>query len=177
MSRLLRTTGAVLAVSASLIAVGCSDDNAEEQATAADSAATSATADSEDGAVTLSVSPADDLTDGEELTLKLSGLDPEMGYYVAVCTDKTEGDANVPVCLGAHGEENKQLWLTNQSDSATESIPDDGAVVLKLSATQSGQDMNGDEITCGEENCSVKVFGDHRNGFIDVVEVPIEFDD
>lgn len=179
MHRTIITRAGLAGLAAAALALGaCSDDDAAN--TGADTGASTAatepadapgTATSEDGSVTVTVDPATDLQDGQRVAIDITGADPEMGYYVAVCTGEKQGP--VPVCIGDRDAGGTQLWITNKYEDGT--IPEDGHVTDEITVTRTGRSEDGTEIDCAAEECTLKVFGDHANGFVDVADVPLTF--
>lgn len=179
MHRTIITRAGLAGLAATALALGaCSDDDAAN--TGADAGASTAatepadapgTATSEDGSVTVTVDPATDLQDGQRVAIDITGADPEMGYYVAVCTGEKQGP--VPVCIGDRDAGGTQLWITNKYEDGT--IPEDGHVTDEITVTRTGRSEDGTDIDCAAEECTLKVFGDHANGFVDVADVPLTF--
>ncbi len=160
-------TVSALALTALLAACGTDGtaDTSEATSTTAEAAA-EATA-TGDG-VTATVSPAEDIADGAEVTVTLEGLDPAFGgYYVAFCGERAEG-APAPSCTGDRATPGTQLWLSNRG--GTSPLPADGVFTGTLTASASGEGVD-----CRADSCSLTVFGDHTEGFADVVSVPVTF--
>ncbi|WP_082313446.1 neocarzinostatin apoprotein domain-containing protein [Corynebacterium lactis] len=187
-SRLMRRAGivAVPAIAALPLLAACGSDNAQEaQQSAAEmtSSASSKVAeaagaedkdakdkDAEDGKVTIDADPVSDLKDGDTITVTVSGLDPESGYYAGICAaEKTPGNP-VPDCTGDRTEgARSQQWITNKPGGVTP-IETDGTAKFDLAAGATGEKVN-----CSEQECVLKLFGDHTEGFEDVAEVPVTF--
>ncbi|APT91013.1 hypothetical protein CSPHI_08140 [Corynebacterium sphenisci DSM 44792] len=180
MHRTIITRAGLAGLAAAALALGaCSDDDSAgidagasaEITTEAATGDAAGTATSEDGSVTVTVDPATDLQDGQRVAIDITGADPEMGYYVAVCTGEKQGP--VPVCIGDRDAGGTQLWITNKYEDGT--IPEDGHVTDELTVTRTGRSEDGTDIDCAAEECTLKVFGDHANGFVDVADVPLTF--
>lgn len=192
-STLVRRSAAVAA--AGLLAVGlsaCSSDKespaeanarASEQAEAAvselnEQAATETvrmpeeTSVNDPGAPQISADKTQDLTDGDEITVTVRGLDISAGYYVAVCKEGTGADAagegGAPDCTG---DQSSAAWLTaGDSDEGTAHFDADGNAEVPLTVSEKG-----DAVDCATDTCVIKVFGDHSNGFRSVGEAPVSF--
>ncbi|WP_295629290.1 thiamine biosynthesis protein [uncultured Corynebacterium sp.] len=120
------------------------------------------------GGVTAKISPVDGIVDGSEVTVTLTGLDPAYGgYYVGICGDRAEGSP-APTCTGDRAVPGTQLWLSNRGGTAP--VPDDGAAEVALTAMATGEGID-----CRTDSCTLKVFGDHSEGFEDIVDVPVTF--
>lgn len=119
--------------------------------------------------VEIVVSPAA-LVDGERVTFEISGLDPEGGYYAAICDSVANPGNPVPSCTGEMADFTSQAWLSNSQPGATVEIAEDGTATVELEATATGTGLD-----CTTQACVAKVFGDHTEGFRDVAEVPVTF--
>ncbi|WP_296105349.1 neocarzinostatin apoprotein domain-containing protein [uncultured Corynebacterium sp.] len=124
-----------------------------------------------DDIVVMKVSQAKDLKDGQQVTVDVKDADPDMGYYLALCAKEQTGD--VPDCLGAHGDPNTQKWISNENEDGA--IPDDGSFSEEITVNQKNVSTGGDEIDCKTQECVIKLFGDHSNGFVDVADIPVTF--
>lgn len=124
-----------------------------------------------DDIVVMKVSQAKDLRDGQQVTVDVKDADPDMGYYLALCAKEQTGD--VPDCLGAHGDPNAQKWISNENEDGA--IPDDGSFSEEITVNQKNVSTGGDEIDCKTQECVIKLFGDHSNGFVDVADIPVTF--
>ncbi|ALC06494.1 Thiamine biosynthesis protein X [Corynebacterium deserti GIMN1.010] len=139
---------------------------ASSEATSATSTSSTTTPVEED--VEIAVSPAE-LVDGAPVTFEITGLDPEGGYYAAICAaDGAAGE--VPVCTGVMADFTSQAWLSNSQPGATHAIAQDGTVTVELQAAATGEGID-----CTVDECVAKVFGDHTEGFRDVAEEEITF--
>ncbi|MCK7636481.1 neocarzinostatin apoprotein domain-containing protein [Corynebacterium sp. P7202] len=118
--------------------------------------------------VEVTVDKADGIKTGDTLTVEVTGLNPEAGYYAAVCAAQTPGGAPVPVCTGEMGDVESQAWLQNERGTAT--ISGDGASSFSITANSTGEGVD-----CLTDDCVLKIFGDHSEGFKDVAEVPVTF--
>lgn len=155
--------------------VACSTDNAAtsggaQTSTADTNAAQWVTQEAEDG-TTMAVDQADNLKDGQKLEVKITQADPDMGYYLAVCAQQKTG--MVPNCMGSHADTETQKWISNKNEEGA--IPEDGTVETTLTVHPTGQDMNGQTLDCTTSQCVLKLFGDHSNGFIDIIDIPLTY--
>ena len=141
---------------------GASEEASEEQSDSEQAGA-------EGGQVEVTADPADNLTDGDKINVKASGLDPEKGYYGAICAKDSASRKPVPDCTGQRGDAGAQQWLANKP-GATTPVGQDGAVTFELVATSKGQGVD-----CSKQECVVKIFGDHTEGFEHVAEIPVSF--
>ncbi|WJZ03347.1 hypothetical protein [Corynebacterium freiburgense] len=186
MTARIRAIGAASFAAFALALAACSppnqqDTTMEKTDTASDIAAPSKTASSsmkstsaapetstESGTVNLKVSNINGIKDGDELTVDVSGLDPKMGYYAAICAAEATPDNPVPVCTGKTGDTETQAWIKSQG--GTVPLSEDGTASAKLIAASTGEGLD-----CTVDACVVKVFGDHSQGFTDIVSVPVTF--
>lgn len=142
-------------------------DSAAAPATSADAAATEAAETSANG-VTAKVSPGAEIADGSEVTITLSGLDPAYGgYYLGFCGERPEGSP-APACTGDRTVPGTQAWLSHRG--GTQPVPENGEATVTLTAKAAGEGVD-----CRTDSCTLKVFGDHSEGFEDVVDVPVTF--
>ena len=118
--------------------------------------------------VKVTVDKAEGIKAGDTLTVEVTGLNPESGYYGAICAAQTPGGAPVPVCTGEMGDVESQAWLQNERGTAK--IAEDGTASFTLTAKPTGEGVD-----CATDECVLKVFGDHSEGFKDVAEVPVTF--
>lgn len=136
-------------------------------ASAAAGTATEAAEASANG-VTAKVSPGAEIADGSEVTITLSGLDPAYGgYYLGFCGERPEGSP-APACTGDRTVPGTQAWLSNRG--GTQPVPENGEATVTLTAKAAGEGVD-----CRTDSCTLKVFGDHSEGFEDVVDVPVTF--
>lgn len=142
------------------------DSSSAESSSESDSSSSSAQAG--DPNVTLSVDPDSNLKAADEITVSLSGLQHDRGYYVAICLPEREGDSPVPTCTGARGDATAQAWL--KAEGGTAPIDTTGNAVARITVTPKGEGID-----CTTDDCVVKVFGDHSEGFVDVAQTPITF--
>lgn len=119
--------------------------------------------------VTVTVTP-EELIDGGETTFEVTGLDPELGYYAAICAAEATPDGEAPACTGVQADFASQAWLSNTAPGATDPIADDGTATITLVAAATGEGLD-----CTTDECVGKIFGDHTEGFRDVTEVPVTF--
>lgn len=188
-TRARRTLLAAPAIAAVALLAACSGGDADTDATgAADGATTSAAETATTGAetstgadtaesagaeasangVTAKVSPAENIADGAEVTITLSGLNPAYGgYYLGFCGDRPEGSP-APACTGDRTVPGTQAWLSNGGGS--QPVPENGEATVTLTAKAAGEDID-----CRTDTCTLKVFGDHSEGFEDIVDVPVTF--
>ena len=186
-ARTRRTLFAAPAIAAVALLAACSGGDADTDAAdaTADGTATSATdtaeattettgaadaAEAEVSAngVTVKVSPAEDIADGSEITVTLSGLNPAYGgYYLGICGDRPEGSP-APACTGDRTVPGTQAWLSNRG--GTQPVPENGEASVTLTAMAAGEGVD-----CHTDSCTLKVFGDHSEGFEDIVDVPVTF--
>lgn len=163
---------AFVAVTA-LVACGSDDNNEVVEETTTETTATEETNDEaaeapagDTGEVSLEAAPTEDLSDGDIVTVDLQGLDPSYGYYVGICGAERPEGSPAPECTGGR-DGDSQAWL---SERGTTQIPEDGTVTVELTASAEGEGID-----CRTDACVLKVFGDHTEGFEDVVEVPVTF--
>ncbi|MCK7677107.1 neocarzinostatin apoprotein domain-containing protein [Corynebacterium sp. CCM 9186] len=130
-----------------------------------ESSSTTAAASSD---VKITVDKAEGIKAGGTLTVEVTGLNPEAGYYGAICAAQTPDGAPVPVCTGEMGDVESQAWLQNERGTAK--IAEDGTASFTLTANPTGEGVD-----CATDECVLKVFGDHSEGFKDVAEVPVTF--
>ncbi|UBI07562.1 thiamine biosynthesis protein [Corynebacterium falsenii] len=180
-NRSLRTC-AVAVLSASVLAIaGCSTEEAKDvasdvssegnaAASAADSAATSATAALADEATgtSMTITPSLDkpVQPNSELTVKLTGLNPDLGYYVGICKKDTTG--RVPDCTGQRGDAGSQQWV--KRSGGTVGMKEDGTADVKLKAVPTGENVD-----CMKDKCVVKLYGDHTEDFKPYADQDITF--
>ncbi|APT85227.1 neocarzinostatin apoprotein domain-containing protein [Corynebacterium aquilae] len=120
------------------------------------------------GGVTLEASPATNLHDGDEITVTITGLDPKLGYYAAICAPERPAGSPVPLCTGGRGDATAQAWIKAEGGTAT--LNNDGSATATIAVSPVGDGVN-----CHEQDCVLKVFGDHTEGFKDVEQVPVIF--
>lgn len=185
--RAATAVAALMALSLPLLAA-CSDDGSEEQASASstteapaseassEAPSTSAAAGSSDSAeatgnseVKITADPAENLADGQKISVKVTGLDPEAGYYGAICAAESTPGKPMPDCTGERGAAGTQQWIT-QKDGGTAPLSPAGETEFTLTAKQKGQ-----AVDCATQECVLKIFGDHTEGFEDVAEIPVTF--
>lgn len=121
-------------------------------------------------APTIEAEPVNNLSDGDSISVTLSGLDTDYGYYAAICAaEKTPGNP-VPDCTGDRSSTPlTQQWITNK-DGGTTPIAEDGTASFDLGVSSTGEVAN-----CTEQDCVLKLFGDHTEGFEDIAEIPVTF--
>ena len=104
-----------------------------------------------------------------ELKIELSGLNPEQGYYVAICADdENDSEGRPPLCTGDHGDEATQAWV--KTEGGTVDMNEDDTATVTLRATPTGEGVD-----CTTQDCNVQLFGDHTEGFKRVEETEIKF--
>lgn len=178
-ARTRRTLLAAPAIAAVALLAACSGGDADTDAADTATSATEtaeATTETTDAAeaevsangVTVKVSPAEDIADGSEITVTLSGLNPAYGgYYLGICGDRPEGSP-APACTGDRTVPGTQAWLSNRG--GTQPVPENGEASVTLTAMAAGEGVD-----CRTDSCTLKVFGDHSEGFEDIVDVPVTF--
>ncbi|WP_080791532.1 thiamine biosynthesis protein [Corynebacterium pacaense] len=139
------------------------------QAPASSRSAASTTSGSPAGDVEITVTP-ERLTEGGEVTFEITGLDPDLGYYAAICAATATPGNPVPVCTGQQMDQASQAWLSNSAPGATDTISDNGSANVTLVASAVGEGLD-----CTIQECVAKVFGDHTEGFRDVADTPVTF--
>lgn len=123
--------------------------------------------------VQLTLSESTDLTDGQEITVEGSGVDPDLGYYLSTCVAGTSGPTG-PDCAGGPDDRSASAWVSN-SPGATVPVNPDGTFAATLQVTRAGETMDGRSVNCDETPCAVTLFGDHRNGFVYTADEPVTF--
>ena len=164
---------AVPAVAALPLLAACGTDDADDAAQDATNASetTSSAADQETdasaGEVTMEAEPVNDLSEGDVISVDLSGLDPDYGYYAALCAAEKAPGNPVPDCTGdrSAGTQSQQ-WITKKSGGTT-TIADDNTAHFELSVGPTGE-----AVDCTQQDCVLKLFGDHSEGF---TEIPVTF--
>ncbi|GAA1475193.1 neocarzinostatin apoprotein domain-containing protein [Corynebacterium felinum] len=111
---------------------------------------------------------ATQLAQGDALTVELTGLNPKVGYYTAICAAGT-AEGEVPACTGTLTDPATAAWITN-SGRGTTTMSAEGAATVNITAT-----AKGDNVDCTTNECVIKVFGDHSEGFRNVAELPVTF--
>lgn len=176
-ARFRRSVFAVPALIAVTALVACGSDNNTEVVeevietateTTSEAATDNTAADAPAGEVELAAAPTENLAEGDVITVDLAGLDPSYGYYVGICSTERPDGSPAPICTGDRSGDT-QAWL---AENGTVQIPDNGEVSLDLTAVPTAE---GEDIDCRTQQCVLKVFGDHSEGFEDVVEVPVTF--
>ena len=114
--------------------------------------------------------PVNDLSEGDVISVDLSGLDPDYGYYAALCAAEKAPGNPVPDCTGdrSAGTQSQQ-WITKKSGGTT-TIADDNTAHFELSVVPTGE-----AVDCTQQDCVLKLFGDHSEGFEDITEIPVTF--
>lgn len=181
--RMIRYTTAAAALTLSLGLAACNDDEADNADNAADNAAETtaattaeesspATSESEDASAAqgdekIEAEGLDSLTDGEELTVNLSGLDTSKGYYLALCSADGAKEGPAPVCTG--GMDGGSAWIAAEDNAqATDHFDAEGNATVELPIV-----ARSEKLDCTVDACDLKLFGDHQNGFQDVTEEPV----
>lgn len=151
------------------------DDTAVEQTDDADDTESDDADDTEaDGAGEesdeLSADKTDGLSDGDTITVNLTDLDTDQGYYLGICG--AEGEAGgPPTCTGARDD---SAWITAEGEEgATDHFDAEGNAEVELSAKATSEDG---ALDCTTDDCVLKLFGDHKSGFGDVAEIPVTFE-
>lgn len=171
---------AIPAVAALPLLAACGADDADDAAQGAANASettssteaqdTDADTDTTAGEVTMEAEPVNDLSEGDVISVELSGLDPDYGYYAALCAAEKAPGNPVPDCTGdrSAGTQSQQ-WITKKSGGTT-AIADDNTAHFELSVVPTGE-----AVDCTQQDCVLKLFGDHSEGFEDVTEIPVTF--
>ncbi|MFH6877277.1 thiamine biosynthesis protein [Corynebacterium amycolatum] len=156
-TRTLQRRAALLAIPAvaalPLLAACGSDDadsaaqdaaNASETTSSAEAQETDATA----GEVTMEAEPVNDLSEDDVITVDLAGLDPDYGYYAALCAAEKAPGNPVPDCTGdrSAGTQSQQ-WITKKSGGTT-TIADDNTAHFELSVVPTGE-----AVDCTQQEC------------------------
>lgn len=188
----LRAFGAAILAAAAVVLAACSPPNQQDTTlpktdTASDVAAPTKTKsssmestsestsespttamDSEAGLAEVKVNHTSGIKEGDEIKVEVSGLDPTKGYYAAICAAEAAPGNPVPVCTGKTGDTEAQAWIKAQG--GTVPLAEDGTATATLIASPAG-----DGIDCATDSCVVKIFGDHAQGFTDIMSVPVTF--
>lgn len=158
-----------------LAACGADDEDGASETTSSAAAQntdanSNSTADSTAGAVTMEAEPVNDLSEGDVISVDLSGLDPDYGYYAALCAAEKAPGNPVPDCTGdrSAGTQSQQ-WITKKSGGTT-TIAGDNTAHFELTVAPTGE-----AVDCTQQDCVLKLFGDHSEGFEDVTEIPVTF--
>lgn len=120
----------------------------------------------------ISADKTQDLVDGDEITVTVRGLDTSAGYYLGICKASTGADAagegGAPDCTG---DRSSSKWIAADSEErATDHFDADGNAEVTLTVAEKG-----DAVDCSTDECVLKVFGDHMNGFRAVGDAPVSF--
>ncbi|MBV7294654.1 hypothetical protein KRX51_01815 [Corynebacterium sp. TAE3-ERU12] len=113
----------------------------------------------------MTVERSEGLSEGEEISVKATGLDPNSGYYLGICRAKMNPDKPCAECAGRQ-DGKTQKWFRN--DGAPEGISEDGTISSTLTVSSSGRSVD-----CTSDACVIKLFGDHVEGFGNIVEIPV----
>lgn len=110
------------------------------------------------------------LHNGENLNVKLTGLNPDLGYYAAICASDGSEVSPTPYCTGRDTDVDAQAWLRNEG--GTERINEDGSAEFTITPR-----AQGDRVNCYEEQCAFTIFGDEFNGVgeVEAFTVPVTF--
>lgn len=180
--RLARTTGtarpvrrAAALAAAAVLTLGvaaCGDDDDSDDDAADDTAVEQPADDDGDdvGDVDgMSAEKTDDLADGDTITVTLTDLDTDQGYYLGICA--AEGAAGgPPTCTG--GREDSAWIAAEGEERATDHFDAEGNAEVELDVKATSEDGS---LDCTTDSCVVKLFGDHQSGFGDVAELPVSF--
>ncbi|MFW9252712.1 neocarzinostatin apoprotein domain-containing protein [Corynebacterium amycolatum] len=167
---------AIPAVAALPLLAACGSDDADGAAQdAANASETTSSAETQEtagtaGEETMEAEPVNDLSEGDVISVDLSGLDPDYGYYAALCAAEKAPGNPVPDCTGdrSAGTQSQQ-WITKKSGGTT-TIADDNTAHFELSVVPTGE-----AVDCTQQDCVLKLFGDHSEGFEDITEIPVTF--
>lgn len=189
--RLTRTTGtarpvrrAAALAAAAVLTLGvaaCGDDDDSDDDAADDTAVEQPADDDADEADDtddgddvgdvdgMSADKTDDLADGDTITVTLTDLDTDQGYYLGICA--AEGAAGgPPTCTG--GREDSAWIAAEGEERATDHFDAEGNAEVELDVKATSEDGS---LDCTTDSCVVKLFGDHQSGFGDVAELPVSF--
>lgn len=113
-----------------------------------------------------------DLNDGDDIAVTVRHLDTSAGYYIGICKAATGADAagegTPPDCTG---DRSSSKWVTAEdSDQGTDHFDAEGTAEVQLTVAEKG-----DAVDCATDKCTLKVFGDHQNGFRNVGDAPVTF--
>lgn len=146
------------------------ESSAGESSTASSDADTTTTQAPADDEITIELSSTT-LTDGANLDVEVTGLNPNLGYYAAICAAAGSEVTPTPYCTGTDYDVDAQAWLRN-GEEGTEPIAEDGTASFSITPRAIGEDVN-----CNEEECVFMIFGDEYNGIGEVSEatVPVSF--
>lgn len=162
--------GALLALSTTLLATACTPPHEKESSTPVEetSVLTTASASSDRGEnAELSITPTT-VSEGDQITFNISGLNPELGYYAAICSNVTQSSR--PNCTGQEQNTANQAVLSNATTDGTQPIQSDGSAEVTLTATSKG-----DGLDCATSKCVAKVFNDEAGKFETVAETAVSF--
>lgn len=178
----LRTTrslrGAAALAAAASLALGvtaCSDDSdSSDSSSSSDASATDSADEAEDSGASdgpLTVDKADDLSDGDTVTVTLEGLDTANSYYVAVGT--TDGASADPGTYAGSMEEWARV-VPEGEEGGTATYAAEGNAEFDLTVQATNEDGS---VDCTTDSCSLKLITDHSSQppFEDVAAVPVTF--
>lgn len=171
---------AAAAAAAAVLALGltaCSDDS-DDGADGTDSSEDSAVeenasdADGSEETGPLAAEPTDGLTDGDTINVTLTGLDTDQGYYLGICSAE-DAAGGPPSCTGSRDD---SAWIAADDEHrATDHYNAEGDAEVELSVHSTNEDHT---LNCaGDDECVLKLFGDHEAGFDNVAELPLTFAD
>ena len=181
--RTLRSAALGITAASALVLASCSSEEVKDTAASVTSeageAAESATEKAKeagdkamqaiDAEMRVTPDPEAGVEADSELQIELSGLNPDQGYYVAICADdENDFEGRPPLCTGEHGDEATQAWV--KTEGGTVDMKEDGTAVVTLRATPTGEGVD-----CTTQDCNVQLFGDHTEGFKRVEETEIKF--
>ncbi|MDO4928238.1 MAG: thiamine biosynthesis protein [Corynebacterium sp.] len=143
---------------------------ASSHASSSSTAHTTTTQAATDDEITIDLSSTT-LTEGANLDVEVTGLNPDLGYYAAICAANGSEVTPTPYCTGSDYDVDAQAWLRN-GEHGTEPIAEDGTASFSITPRAIGEDVN-----CHEEECVFMIFGDEHNGIGEVHEatVPVTF--
>ncbi|MGP6172627.1 thiamine biosynthesis protein [Corynebacterium sp. A21] len=118
--------------------------------------------------VDISATPYSDIKTADQITLQISGLNPELGYHAAICAAEQPQGPGAPNCTGGSVDSATQIWLKNEG--GTDAISPAGTAEFTLDAATTGEGLD-----CHVDACVIKVFGDHAEGFRNVADLPVSF--
>lgn len=178
--RLLTISAAVLTLGPALAActppnevdsevkVTTASEGAAPTRTSSTAAATTTTSSTAAASDAVQVSKTEEIAEGEELTINISGLDPMVGYYAAICGANSHAP-QPPSCTGTMTDPATAAWI-KADNTGTTMLNSDGTATVTITATATGENVD-----CRTDECVVKVFGDHSNGFTNYAEIPVTF--
>lgn len=121
------------------------------------------------GKIEVTAEPVENLSEGDTINVSITGLNADLGYYAAICAADDSDEATVPDCTGDRTTTNTQQWITKKS-GGTVPMGENGSAKFSINAVPTS-----DSVDCTKQECVLKLFGDHSEGFEDVVDLPVSF--